>query len=213
MITVVIAEDHQALIDGVRSFFNYNKEINIVGTANDGKKLLLQVKRRQPDVVITDIRMPIMDGIEATKKLVEMYPDINILAFTMFDQPNAIRKMIDAGAKGYILKNSGLKIMLEAIRTVAKGKIYFDPNVLINIEREKRRRSDRKRQKKGILSKREKQILQLIVKNNTSLEISVILGITKLTVDTHRKNMLRKLRLTSQNDLLKFGVEKKFDFE
>ena len=213
MITVIIAEDHQALIDGVVSFFDYHEEIDIIATANDGKQLIKQVKKTKPDVVITDIRMPIMDGIEATRELVKLYPDIKILAFTMFDQPNAINKMLDAGALGYILKNSGLKIMLEAIRAVANNEKYFDPNVLINLEKEKKSKKDSSVQKRGVLSKREKQILQLIIENKTSVEISDILNIAKTTVDTHRKNMYRKLRLTSQNDLLKYAMEKKLDFE
>lgn len=213
MITVVIAEDHQALIDGVASFFNYHDEIEIIGTANDGKELIEQVRKKNPDVVITDIRMPIMDGIEATTALKKEFPDIKVLAFTMFDQPNAINKMLKAGAQGYILKNSGLKIMLEAINKVANNEKYFDPNVLINLEKEKDEIAKSKTQKRGVLSKREKEILQLIGKNKTSVEISEMLFISKMTVDTHRKNMIRKLRFTSQNDLLKYATEKKFDFD
>lgn len=213
MIKVVIAEDHQALIDGVESFFDYHEEIEIIGSANNGKELLKIVQRTRPDVVITDIRMPIMDGIEATKQLVKLYPEINILAFTMFDQPNAIKRMLNAGARGYILKNSGLKIMLEAIKKVANNEKYFDPNVLINLEKEKEEQKEIKNQKRGILSRREREILQLITENKTSLEISEILNIAKTTVDTHRKNMYRKLRLTSQNDLLKYAMEKKLNFE
>jgi two-component system nitrate/nitrite response regulator NarL len=213
MIKVIIAEDHQALIDGVVSFFEYNDEIEIICTANNGKELLKQVKKNRPDIVITDIRMPIMDGVESTIELKKKYPDLNILAFTMFDQPNAIKKMLKAGAIGYILKNSGLKIMLEAIRKVANNKEYFDPNVLINLKKEKAQKRGDKTQKRGVLSKREKEILQLIIENKTSVEISEILFIAKTTVDTHRKNMIRKLRLTSQNDLLKYAMEKKISFK
>ncbi|MEE9350167.1 MAG: response regulator transcription factor [Flavobacteriaceae bacterium] len=209
MIKVVLAEDHQALIDGVVSFFEYNEDIQIIGTAINGVELLKLLKKITPDVVITDIRMPIMDGIEATKIIKKDYPNINVLTFSMFDQPRAVRKMMKAGAHGYILKNSGLIIMKEAIKAVSKGKIYFDPNVLINLESEKNKN---KLQKKGVLSKREKEILELISRGKQSIEISELLFISKYTVDTHRKNMLKKLNLSTSTDLIQFAVEKKYDF-
>lgn len=215
MIKVIIAEDHQSLIDGIESFFSYSDEIKIIGSANNGQELLSVLKKRKPDVIIMDIRMPIMNGIEATKQLKEIYPTINVLAFTMFDQPNAIKKMLKAGAIGYILKNSGLKIMLQAITSVSEGKEYFDPNVLISLEKNKEEKEgtlEKGNQKKGVLSKREKQILQLIIDGKTSVKISEVLFIAKTTVDKHRVNMMRKLGLTSQNDLLKYAIEKRMDF-
>lgn len=209
MIKVVFAEDHQALIDGVVSFFEFNDEIKIIGTANNGAELVKLVTRLRPNVVITDIRMPILDGIAATAKIKRKFPRINVLAFSMFDQPKAVNQMLKAGAHGYILKNSGLKIMKEAIRSVAKGKKYFDPNVLLNLKKD---RSSRKTQKKGVLSRREKQIMGLIAEGKKSIEISEALFITKYTVDTHRKNMIRKLGLASNADLMKIAVEKKYEF-
>ena len=122
MIKVIIAEDHQALIDGIKSYFKDKEDIKIVAAALNGKELIELVRKYRPDVVITDIRMPVMDGIEATSIIRRRFKKVNILAFTMFDQPNAVNKMIEAGALGYILKNSGLKIMIEAIETVAKGE-------------------------------------------------------------------------------------------
>jgi len=209
MIKVVFAEDHQALIDGVQSFFESNEEIQIIGTANNGEELVELVKKLKPDVVITDIRMPILDGIAATAQIKKKYPKINVLAFSMFDQPKAVNQMLKAGAHGYILKNSGLKIMKEAIRAVAKGKKYFDPNVILNLEKDKK---NKKIQKKGVLSRREKQIMGLIAEGKKSIEISEALFITKFTVDTHRKNMIRKLGLASNTDLMKIAVEKKYEF-
>jgi two-component system nitrate/nitrite response regulator NarL len=210
MIRVIIAEDHQALIDGIESFFFNNDDIDIIATALNGKELVKLVFLYKPDVVITDIRMPIMDGIEATKKIKKRFKkSVHVLAFTMFDQPNAVNQMIDAGALGYILKNSGLKIMIEAIKTVAKGKKYFDPNVLINLEKQK---GEQKIQKRGILSRREKEILAQIALGKKSIEIADILYITKHTVDTHRKNIIKKLGLVNNSDLMKIAVERKYKF-
>ncbi len=213
MITIVMAEDHQMLIDGVKSFFEYNDEINIIGTVNNGEELVKLVSLKQPKLVITDIRMPIMDGIQATQKIKKQFPHIHILAMTMFDQPDAIKQMLDAGATGYILKNSGIKMLSKAIDTVAKGETFFDPNVAFNFmnnyidENVTIGKSE-----KVVLSNREKEILHLIANGKTSKEIAENLFIAKTTVDTHRKNMIRKLKLTSGNELVKYAIDKKYSF-
>ena len=213
MITVVMAEDHQMLIDGVTSFFEYNDEINIIGSVNNGEELIKLVSLKQPKLVITDIRMPIMDGIQATKIIKKKFPHINVLAMTMFDQPDAIKQMLDAGATGYILKNSGIKMLSKAIIAVANRQTFFDPNVAFNFmnnyidDNVTIGKSD-----KIILSNREKEILNLIANGKTSKEISETLFIAKTTVDTHRKNMIRKLDLSSGNELVKYAIDMKYQF-
>lgn len=213
MITVIMAEDHQMLIDGVTSFFEYNDEINIIGSVNNGEELIKLVSLKQPKLVITDIRMPIMDGIQATKIIKQKFPHINVLAMTMFDQPEAIKQMLDAGATGYILKNSGIKMLSKAIIAVANRQTFFDPNVAFNFmnnyidDNVTIGKSD-----KIILSNREKEILNLIANGKTSKEISETLFIAKTTVDTHRKNMIRKLDLSSGNELVKYAIDMKYQF-
>lgn len=208
-----MAEDHQMLIDGVKSFFEYDDNINIIGTVNNGEELVKLVSLKQPKMVITDIRMPIMDGIQATKIIKKKLPHINVLAMTMFDQPDAIKQMLDAGATGYILKNSGIKMLSKAIVTVANGETFFDPNVAFNFmnsyidENVTIGKSD-----KIVLSNREKEILNLISEGQSSKEIAENLFIAKSTVDTHRKNMIRKLDLSSGNELVKYAIDKKYQF-
>ncbi|WP_431166144.1 response regulator [Tenacibaculum halocynthiae] len=213
MITIAMAEDHQMLIDGVKSFFEYNEYITIIGTVNNGKDLIKLVSLKQPKVVITDIRMPIMDGIEATKIIKSKFPHIRVLAMTMFDQPEAIKQMLDAGATGYLLKNSGIKMLSKAIVTVANGETFFDPNVAFNFMNNY---IDKNvivgKTEKVILSNREKEILQLIATGKTSKEIADVLFIAKTTVDTHRKNMIRKLNLSNGNELVKYAIDKKYQF-
>lgn len=204
MIRVVIAEDHQALIDGILSFLEYEDDIKVVGMANDGDALLEIVQRHTPSIVLCDIRMPKIDGITATKRIRNTYPEIRVIAFTMFDQEEAIRQMLEAGAVGYILKSSPLQIVLEAIRTVAEGKTYFDKKIHLP--------SAEKNSSKSVLSSREKEILGLISRGKTSHEIADQLFIGKSTVDTHRKNMIRKLGLNGAGELLRFALERKYDF-
>lgn len=213
MITIAMAEDHQMLIDGVISFFEYDEDINIIGTVNNGEDLIQLVRLKQPKLVITDIRMPKMDGIEATKIIKSKYPHIKILALTMFDQPEAIKQMLDAGASGYLLKNSGIKMLYKAITSVANGDTFFDPNVAFNFMNDYIHENVTiGKSEKVLLSNREKEILHLIANGKTSKEIADTLFIAKTTVDTHRKNMIRKLDLKNGSELVKYAIEKKYQF-
>ena len=204
MITLAIAEDHQALIDGIKSYVRYEDDIHVIGQANDGEGLLKLVRLKQPKVVLCDIRMPKMDGIEATKIILSEFPHTKVVAFTMFDQQEAVKQMLDAGAQGYILKNSSLDVVLEAIRTTASGSTYFDKKIELS--------SESKNSSESLLSVREREILQLVSKGLTSHQIADKLFIGKSTVDTHRKNMIRKLGLSGAGELLRYAVEKKYNF-
>ncbi|PQJ19923.1 response regulator transcription factor [Tenacibaculum sp. SG-28] len=213
MITIIMAEDHQMLIDGVLSFFQYDEEIEVLDTVNNGEELVKIVALKQPKIVITDIRMPKMDGIQATKQIKKAYPHIKVLALTMFDQPDAIKQMLDAGASGYILKNSGIKMLSKAIRSIVKGATFFDPNVATNFMQDyAEKKAVTGTTDRVVLSGREKEILQLIAEGKTSKEIAAQLFIAKTTVDTHRKNMIRKLDLSSGNELVKYAIDRKYQF-
>lgn len=204
MITVVIAEDHQSLIDGIKLALINEPDIEVVGEANDGEALIKLVLDKNPQIVITDIRMPKCDGIVATKIIRSRFPNTKVIAFSMFDQSEAIQQMIAAGASGYIMKNSSLQKVIDAIRTVAKNKTYFDNNDIQG--------KDVQSKEDIILSNREKQIIQLIGEGKTSQEIAEILFIGKATVDTHRKNILKKINIHGKTDLIRFSVERKYDF-
>ena len=204
MITVVIAEDHQSLIDGVKLALMNESDIEVVGEANDGEALIKLVQDKNPQIVITDIRMPKCDGIVATKIIRSRFPNTKVIAFSMFDQPEAIQQMIDAGASGYIMKNSSLQKVIDAIRSVAKNETYFDENHIQG--------KDVQTKEDIVLSNREKQIINLIGEGRTSQEIAEILFIGKATVDTHRKNILKKINIHGKTDLIRFSVERKYDF-
>lgn len=203
MITLIIAEDHQALIDGIKSFLEYEDDISVIGEANDGELLVDLVRKKQPQVILTDIRMPKCDGICATKTIKKEFPNTKIIAFSMFDQNEAVQQMKQAGADGYILKNAPLKKVLEAIRIVAKNGTYYDDAITT---------LDTTSKEEIILSSREKEILRLIGEGKTSIEIAETLFIGKSTVDTHRKNILKKINLHGKTDLIRFAVERKYDF-
>lgn len=208
MIRVAIAEDHQSLIDGLKLQLERINDIQVVGTANDGERLLEIVKLKQPDVVITDIRMPKIDGIVVTSMIKKEWPDIKVIAFTMFDQNEAVQQMLEARASGYILKKSSLQEVIEAIKTVYKGENYFDANIQVHLEEDKNAVH-----KRGVLTKRQKEILNLIAQGMTSREIADKLFIGVFTVETHRRNMVQILGLKGSGELLRYAVEHKYDFE
>ena len=204
---IIIAEDHQSLIDGINLLFEHDPNFKIVGMANDGEKLIELVEEKQPDVVLTDIRMPKIDGIAATRMIKKQFPEIKIIAFTMFDQQEAVSQMLSAGINGYILKNSGLQEVKKAIETVLNSESYFDAGIdvsFLNV--------DHSKQEKSILSKTEREILRLIGEGKTSNEIAEIRFCSVSTIETHRKNMMRKLELQGKGELLRYALEKKYDF-
>lgn len=204
MIRIAIAEDHQSLIDGIKVFLEYEEDIIVVGEANDGEKLLEIVNKKKPDVILTDIRMPIMDGITATRQVMKIFPNCKVIAFSMFEQDEAVNQMAEAGAVGYIMKNSSLKVVLTAIRAVMAGETYFDKSL--------KTKGASKHEDDVHLSKRETEIVKLIGQGKTSQEIADMLFIGKTTVDTHRKNILKKLSLQGKSELLRYSMEKKYDF-
>lgn len=209
-INIVIAEDHNSLIDGIDFFFKFEEDIEIIGKVNDGKALLalLQQKNRHVQVVVVDIRMPIMDGIEATKQITQKYPHIKVIAFTMFRKRELFNKMIEAGAKGYLLKNTKLPILLQAIREVYDGKTYYDSDLPYEDENST---ADIKKEDK--LTKRQNQILELIGKSYNNKEIAEELYISEHTVTTHRKNIMEKLNLKGRDALLKYALNRGYDFD
>lgn len=185
MITIVIAEDHQSFIDGIELLLRYEDDFKIIGQANDGQELIDIVANKLPMVVLTDIKMPKIDGITATKIMKEKYPDIKVIAFTMFDQEQAVQQMFEAGASGYLLKDSPLEEVLNAIRSVMNGNIFLDKCIDSSFIEE----NIEKTKAKPLLSKSEAEILKLIGEGKSSREIAEIRFTSVSTVEKHRKNI------------------------
>jgi two-component system, NarL family, response regulator NreC len=199
MIRIVIAEDHQALIDGMKVFIENENDIEIVGQANDGETLLEIVRSKKPDIVLTDIRMPKIDGITATRTIKSLFPEIKVIAFSMFEQQDAIEDMKNAGAIDYIVKNAPMQKVVDAIRNAFENN--GNPESAIKI----------KQHEKFSLSTREKEILKLIGQGMSSQEIADHLFIGKTTVDSHRKNLIKKLNIEGKNDLIRIAVERNYN--
>lgn len=199
MIKIVLTDDHQALIDGIKLSIMKEPELQIVGEANDGNQVVEVVRKTNPDVLILDIRMPNCDGFHAAKMIKKNNPKTKIIVFSMFDQIDVIHEMKTIGVEGYLLKNAPLKDLVHAIKVVFNGQSFFDGNLILQAENNS--------EEEVSFSKREREIIKLIGAGHTSLEIAEMLTISKNTVDTHRKNILKKLGSNGKNELIKYAVQ------
>lgn len=191
-------------IDGIKALLNDTDYISIVGDANDGNQVIQQLPNKTIDVILLDIGMSELNGIETATLISEQYPHIKVIALTMYDDQNRVNKMLKIGAKGYILKNTSKNELLEAIRTVADGGTYFSSVIL------KYTVKNAVNEESSLISKltnREIEIIKLVVKSMTNKEIATQLFLSELTINTHRKNAMQKLELKNTASLVKFALD------
>lgn len=194
-INVVIADDHELFRDGLKLMLNSAEGINLVGEAWDGRELINLVKKQQPDVVVTDIKMPITDGVEATKFIMQHYPAIKVIALSMFDDEELILEMFEAGAIGYLLKNADKSEMVEAIFTVNQNKPYYCKSTSGKLTKllAYSRYNMQKQQKEAEFSEKEKEIIRLICQEYTNKQIGEKLFLSTRTVEGYRMKILEKM--------------------
>jgi DNA-binding NarL/FixJ family response regulator len=206
-IRIIIADDHQLFRNGLKILLNAFPEFEIVGEAGNGLDFLEVIKNTQADIALMDINMPEMDGIEATRKGIKVSPDLNIIALSMYGEEEYYYKMIDAGAKGFLLKDSDISEVKEAILTVKKGGSYFSQELLYHVIQKIKHRENES--KSANLSKREKEILFKICEGLSNQEIAETLFISKRTVDKHRANLLGKTNSKNTASLILFAIKNK----
>jgi DNA-binding NarL/FixJ family response regulator len=205
-IKIVIADDHKMMIDGLLSMLSVEKNVEIIGVANNGIEVLKIIETKKVDLVLTDINMPFMNGIELTKTLKQQYPEIKILALSMFGDIEHIQDMLNAGISGYVLKNTGNKELVEAINSIANGGTYYDNDVAAEMMRSLTQNNQKKVTiEKVNLTEREIEIIKLIAKEMNNAAIGDALFISERTVESHRKNIYRKTSTTNIVGLLKFA--------
>ena len=207
-IKVLIADDHQIIIDGIHLMCEDVQDIQCVGSASNGEEAYDFVTNNSVDVVLMDVNMPVMNGIDACKKIKAQNDDISVLALTMFQEVSLIKKMMANGASGYLLKNAGQEELIKAVRTVFSGKKYFSDEVAdIVLSNLSGKRSKTNSSPFPKLSRREKEILTLIVDEMTTQEIADKLFISFGTVETHRRNLLVKLGARNTAGLVRTAME------
>ncbi|GAJ77580.1 LOW QUALITY PROTEIN: DNA-binding response regulator, LuxR family [Vibrio sp. JCM 18905] len=204
-ISVVIVDDHQVVLDGFMARLELEPDIEVVGTASNGLEAIEVAKHLQPDVILMDISMPIMNGIEATGGVIkEERPESKILMLTMHDNREYIMKVMQAGAVGYMLKEISAEKMVQAIKTVNQGSTYFCESVTQTLFTQEVVPAT---QKTNPLSRRKKRCLNLVAQGNSSKKIATLLNISYRTVETHRHNIKHKLDLHSTAELAKYAFE------
>ena len=190
-IGVLIVDDHPLIREGIASYLEDDNQFSLVGEASNGIEALEMLQGLKAKIALVDISMPHMDGIELTKKITADFPDVKVIALTMMNDNLHIKKMMNAGALGYILKNCNQTELKSAIKTVLKGETYYSPEVTETVMNALMR----KKPSSGIdvpLTDREIEVLKLIVEENTNQEISEKLFISPRTVDAHKRNLLEK---------------------
>ncbi|MDN2483756.1 response regulator [Vibrio agarivorans] len=204
-ISVIMVDDHQVVLDGFMARLIQEPEIEVVGTASNGLEAVEIVGQLLPDVVLMDVSMPIMNGIDATRLICEEYPQVKVLMLTMHDNREYIMKVMQAGAVGYMLKEICANKMVQAIKTVNQGSTYFCESVTQTLFTQEVVPSA---QKPNPLSRREESVLKLVAEGHSSKKVAALLGISYRTVETHRQNIKHKLDLHSTAELAKYAIDK-----
>ncbi len=210
-IKILLVDDHPMIRHGIKALLEDVPEFEIIGEGNDGTDALEMYHPDKVDLVIMDIKMPNMDGIEATTHIIEKYKDARVLALSMYDEQRFIVKMLQAGAMGYVLKNTGKKELEKAIRTILGGESYFSQEVSSIMMSQFMGNTSVKKydpvKSNVALTKREAEIIRMIAEEFTNTQIAEKLGISPRTVDTHRRNLLQKLDVKNTAGLVKFAIQ------
>jgi len=206
-IRIIIADDHQLFRNGLKILLNAFPDCEVTGEASNGEEFLRILRNTKAEIALMDMNMPEMDGIEATRKGLKLCPDMNIIALSMYGEEEYYYKMVDAGAKGFVLKDSDISEVKEAILTVRKGGSYFSQELLYHVIQKIKHRENEN--KIANLSKREKEILMKICEGLSNQEIADNLFISKRTVDKHRANLLGKTNSKNTASLILFAIKNK----
>lgn len=209
-IRILIVDDHAVVRIGIRLLLNTQDDMEVVGEAESGQESLLRIKELHPDVVLMDISMPEMSGIDATHAIKKTFPETRILALTMHDDSRYFFQMLKAGALGYVVKGADPHQLLDAIRAVCEGKTYIVPDLarLLLDDYLERLNVGEELDSYSRLTTREREVLKLIGEGNTGREIGEKLFISINTVDRHRSNIMDKLEMHNKSQLIRFAMRK-----
>ena len=205
-IDILLVDDHALVREGIKNSLQSQQHLRVVGEAKDGSEALQLLSRSKPDVVIMDINMPGMGGVEATRTVKAHYPDVNILVLTMYNEEAQIRELLKSGALGYILKSTTMAELVEAIEVVSGGETYFAKEVSSKIMNQLVKGNHRSKQEVK-LTAREMEILKMISEEYTNHEIAQQLFISSRTVDTHRRNLIQKLNAKNTAGLVRYAIK------
>ncbi len=211
MNSILIVDDHKLIRDGLRLYFEDSELVAVADEASNGKQALEIMKDNHYDLVLTDVRMPVMDGVELTRNIRTLYPEQPILTLTMAGESRLIKQLMQLGVNGYLLKDSGNEEVIKAVQMVLEGETYVSDEVTKILIEELSPKKIKTKQRLTVetpLSDREKEVLKLIVAEMTNAEIAQKLFISVRTVDAHKRNLLEKTGAKNVAGLVLFAVEK-----
>jgi two-component system, NarL family, response regulator NreC len=209
-IRILLADDHTVVRDGLRALLEKQPDMTVVGEAADGRDSVRLAEEQSPDVVVMDIAMPNMNGIEATRRILAANPRTNVVMLSMHQDESYVLRSLKAGAKGYLLKDSLRSDVIEAIRTVSQGRSFMTRKVSRILQEDYIRQMERRglEDSYDLLTDREREILQLVAEGKTNKDVATLLNISLTTVETHRTHILQKLGLHSVPELILYAVRK-----
>jgi DNA-binding NarL/FixJ family response regulator len=207
---ILVADDHEIVRHGLCALLRGQPDWEICGEASDGREAVEKALALSPDVTVLDIGMPNLNGLEATRQILKANPHARILILTLHDSDQLVQEVLDAGARGFLLKSDAARDLVAAVEAVRRDKIYFTPKVSSMVLNGYLRRTDTKAHAetptRSRLTPREREIVQLLAEGKSSKEVAVVLGLSVKTAETHRSNIMRKLDLHSVSDLVLYAV-------
>jgi DNA-binding NarL/FixJ family response regulator len=209
-IRVLLADDHRMVRDGLRALIQSEKDLEVIAEAEDGRTAVRLAAETSPDVVVMDISMPDLNGIDATRQIMTHDPDVKVVALTAYADPRMVSNILGAGASGYLPKDAAFEELAVAIRTVAARKVYLSPHATRALVREAAPRTGGTGSQPGgafeALTPREREVLQLMAEGKATKEIAAVLHVSVKTVETHRRQMMDKLNLDSVAEVTKYAL-------
>jgi len=208
-IKLLLADDHEIVREGLRSLLGAHRDCEVVGEAVDGRQAVALVKDLKPDIVILDISMPLLNGLEATRQILKMRPQTKVLILTMYESDSLIRDILDVGARGYVLKTDVGKDLVAAVESLHRNKTFFTSRVsqmiLDGYLKGDSRPSDPDSERTR-LTPRQREVVQLLAEGKSSKEVAVALDLSVKTAETHRANIMRKLNLHSVTEVVRYAI-------
>ena len=202
---VIMADDHAMLVDALSRVVE--PEFEVVETVGDGRALLAAAEKHRPDVIIVDVSMPLLNGVEATRQIKKADPRVKVIILTMHESSQFATQAFEAGASGYLLKHSASEELIQAIREVLKGRHYVTPLIAKDVMQDLMEKRDRSDHPAQALSTREREVLQLLAEGKAMKEVAAVLNISTKTVEFHKYNITRKLELRTTAELTRYAIK------
>jgi len=209
-IRVLIVDDHTLVRDGIRALLTLVADVEVVGEAANGKEAMEKVKELAPDVVLMDLAMPIMGGLEATRRIRREFPGTKVLALTQYDDSEYVVPVIEAGASGFVTKMAAFSELASAIQAVYRGDSFLSPSAAAALVDEYQQKAtvEEKKDPYQLLTDREREVLKLVVEGHTTREIADMLVVSPKTVEWYKASLMKKLNIHNKTDLIKFAIRK-----